>query len=375
MNRRALTQAVIVSAIFVPGAPFIGEIRLALRDAFPRAFIPTIAISIAAALVIPCLVVLARVRTRRLLRYGAIGLALALVALYWLTTRTGILEVDSVELFHFLEYGTVGTLFYRAFLPTGDVTVFPLTLLAGAIVGTMDEWGQWLVPTRVGEARDVYLDLFAVACGLLFGVGLQAPGPFARLSAPSLRRAGRFGAAAVLLFAVFYHLAHLGYDIRDSQIGSFYSAYTTDELDAATADRAVRWRLDPPTRLKPLAIEDFYLTEAGSHVFHRNAYYEGGHFYLAWKENQILETYYDPFLDLHSFSSGALHRWAPAQRAEVEGKAIAPSPALYESPAGRERIVVSPTKTQFWIGVAGLVGLLLWLPPRHKREKSPGPAS
>lgn len=363
MNRRALTQAVLVSAIFVSWAPFIGEIRLALRDAFPRAFIPTIAISIAVALVIPCLVVLVRVRTRRLLRYGAIGLALALIVFYWFTMRTGILEVDSVELFHFLEYGAVGTLFYRAFLPSEDATVFPMTLLAGAIVGTTEEWVQWLVPTRVGEARDVYLDLFAVGCGLLFGIGLRAPGPFAsRLSAASLRRLGQFGAAAVLLFAVFYHLAHLGYDIRDPQIGSFYSAYTADELEAVTADRAVKWREDPPTRLKPLAIEDFYLTEAGSHVFHRNAYYQGGHFYMAWKENQILENYYDPFLNLHSFSSGALHRWPGAQRAEVEAKAIPPSPGLYESAAGRERIVVSPTKGRFWIGVIVFVGLLLWLP-------------
>lgn len=363
MNRRALSRAVIVSAIFVSWAPFIGEIRLALRDAFPRAFIPAIALSIAVALVMPCLVVLSRVRTRRLLRYTAIGLALAFVVLYWFTMRTGILEVDSVELFHFLEYGAVGTLFYQAFLPFQDRTVFPLTLLSGAIVGTTEEWVQWLVPTRVGEAPDVYLDLFAVGCGLLFGIGMRAPGPFAsRLSPSSLRRLGRFGAAAVLLFAVFYHLAHLGYDIRDPQVGSFYSAYTADELEAATTDRAVKWREDPPTRLKPLAIEDFYLTEAGSHVFHRNAYYQDGHFYMAWKENQILETYYDPFLDLHSFSSGALHRWPPAQRAEVEGKAIAPASGPYESAAGRERIVVSPTKRQFWIGVASIVGLLVGVP-------------
>lgn len=354
-----------MSALFVSWSPFIGEIRLALRDTFPRDFIPVVTTAIAFGLAIPCLVVLARTRTRRLLRYSAIALALSLVVLYWLTMRTGILEVDSVELFHFLEYGAIGALFYLAFAPIDDATVFPMTLLAGAIVGTTEEWVQWLVPTRVGEARDVYLDALAAGCGLLFGIGVRPPASGgSRVTAVSARRLGRLAAAAILLFAAFYHLAHLGYDIRDQRIGSFYSSYTAEQLLAAKADRAARWRADPPARLKPFAIEDFYLTEAGSHVFHRNAYYQSGQFDMAWKENQILETYYDPFLDLHSFSSGALHRWPAAQREEVEAKGGSPSPLRYESAAGRERIVVSPTKAQFWTGVAIIIGVLLWVSRR-----------
>jgi len=66
----------------------------------------------------------------------------------------------------------ITSLFYRAFLPRGDRSVAVLALLSGFLVGTLEEWVQWLVPTRTGVAEDVYLNLFALVCGLCFAAGL-----------------------------------------------------------------------------------------------------------------------------------------------------------------------------------------------------------
>ncbi|MBI4476885.1 MAG: hypothetical protein HY654_06900, partial [Acidobacteria bacterium] len=87
LNRRALIRAIVISAVFVSWAPFIGEIRLALRNAFPATFIPAVATTMAVAIVVPCLIVLYRIRTRRLLRYSSIAAALTAVVVYWLTMR------------------------------------------------------------------------------------------------------------------------------------------------------------------------------------------------------------------------------------------------------------------------------------------------
>lgn len=358
-NRRFLTLAVGCSLVFVSWAPFAGEIRNALRAAFPAAFAPVVATTIALALVIPCALALMRIRTKRMLRAGAIALALAVVAGYWLRFRTGIAEVDAVELFHFLQYGIIGALFYRAFVPINDATVFPLAVASGFFVGTTEEWLQWLVPTRVGEARDVYLNLAAIGCGILVGVGIEPAGGSWRLRPGSRRRLSWLVAVAVLWFGTFYHLAHLGYAISDPVVGNFASRYTAEDLLALGAARRETWRRNPPTRLRPFAIEDFYLTEAAEHVQHRNGYYAAGSFFEAWRENGILERYYAPVLDLQAFSSGERHRWPAEQRAEVEAKAADAPGRPFTSPAARNRIVVRPTKAEFWTAVAVGVALLL----------------
>ena len=50
-----------------------------------------------------------------------------------------------------------------------------LPLLAGFTVGTFDEWLQWFIPFRVGEAHDVFINLAAIVCGLLFALALLPP--------------------------------------------------------------------------------------------------------------------------------------------------------------------------------------------------------
>lgn len=61
----------------------------------------------------------------------------------WLTA-TPWPEVNAVERVHFVEYGVIAYLFYRAWNQAGDLSIVLLPLLASLMVGTLDE-GVWHV--------------------------------------------------------------------------------------------------------------------------------------------------------------------------------------------------------------------------------------
>src|SRR5687768_3879405 len=99
--------AAAVSAALVLGAPFIGQLRAAVRAAFPGRFVLIVGLVVAGAILAALLLALARIRDRRGLRYGAIAAALAIGVGYGALSSTGNAEVDAVERFHFVEYGFI----------------------------------------------------------------------------------------------------------------------------------------------------------------------------------------------------------------------------------------------------------------------------
>src|SRR5262249_44267038 len=134
--------------------------------------------------------------------------------------RTGNADVDVVERFHFIEYGIIALLFYRAWKRRRDLSTFVLAALCGILVGTIDESFQWFIPLRVGEMRDVFMDALATCCGLLFSLGFDPPVRFtAILQRGSLLRIGIFAGITILAFALFFNTVHLGYLITDPEIG------------------------------------------------------------------------------------------------------------------------------------------------------------
>jgi VanZ family protein len=359
--RRFLPPAV-AAAVFILWAPFIGEIRNLLKAAFPRGFAWLVAGVVVLALVLATGRAVGRIRERRAARYRLVALAVLAFAWYVARFRTGNADVDAVELFHFLEYGLMTWLFYRAVRPAADLSIAGHTVLFGLLVGSLEEWLQWLLPTRVGDVRDVFLNLYAVGGGLLVSVALDLPSGFRPWpSHESVARMARFAAAVMLVFGGFFHSAHLGYEIHDEEVGRFRSYFARERLPSLSGERAAQWRRDPPRGLKPLGREDYYLTERGGRAQLRNEAYTARDFRVAWSENRILEKYYDPFLDLRSFSSGALHRWPVAQRAEVEAGRPADAPDRYVSRAGANRIYIRPSKPQFWSIIAVLVASMLVL--------------
>jgi hypothetical protein len=331
--------AVAVSVALVLSAPFIGYIRAWIRMQFPGQFVRIVAGLIAVVGIAAIGIAVARIRERRAVRYAAIAGSLIGAAWYSLSHATGIPEVDVVQRFHFIEYGLITFLFYRAWRPLEDASIVILPVLAGLLVGAADEWLQWFIPNRVGELDDIFLNGIAIACGLVFSLGADPPPRWRRTLRPdSMARIGRFAAVVVVAIAMFFHTVHLGYDVGDELIGVFKSRYSKERLEAMAAEKAEEWRTHPlPLVLQRVSREDQYMSEGLTHVQERNDQLTANDIVSAWKENGILEKYYAPVLDTPSYVSRTGHRWSPEQRADIEARWRAAqsssSSAAYESAA------------------------------------------
>lgn len=324
-----LAVAVVVSIALVVSAPYIGLIRGQLRAAFPGRFGLIVNAAIALILTGAFLGAVARIRARRVIRYAALASAVILGVIFARYNASGTPDTIVVERFHFVEYGLITFLFYRAWRHRDDTSVLVLPALAAFVVGTADEALQWFVPGRVGELRDVFLNGAAIGCGLLFGVGADPPGSFApSLRAGSITRVGAALAITVLALAAFVDVVHLGHLISGVEIGSFKSRYSAAELDGLSRERADRWRQQPPQATPPrFSQEDQYLAEALWHVEKRNADWARGDFAAAWEENRILERFFAPALGLG-------HRWPAAQR-EDAARRVSTDPRPFTSDANK----------------------------------------
>jgi hypothetical protein len=378
---------VVLGVAIAATSPFVGTVRNVLlrvlgTHRFPLVLAAGFGVAVAAAVLAAAVRIREPRPRRRWLRRGGLGLAVALVGVQVFGLGTGNAIVDVAERIHLLEYGALGALFYRAFRRYRDGSVLPLAALAVVLVGIADEGVQWWSPIRTGDVRDVVLNGYAGLCGLLFGLALAPPAEWAwrlglatgdRGERAAARRVGRAAAFTLLAFAFFYDRAHLGHEVVDPQIGRFRSWHTREELLAVQARRARQWEVHPPTGLELMGPEDFYLTEAGWHVEHRNASYHAGDWLHAWKEDQILERYYAPFFDIHVFGGTSVeHRLPPEQLAEVDAKRPRPEAGPYESTVLRERITVVPREL-FWVGM-GLAALALALLPELSRAGRRRPA-
>jgi VanZ family protein len=339
-------------------SPLAGALRGALQSAFPAAFQPIVGGAVA--LVAGALLVLAvrRINAHRgrgiILVAAGLIVSVACIASF----RTGNASVDAVEATHFVEYGVLTWLLYRVWRDRSDASALLLPLLVGAIVGTLDEWVQWLVPERIGEMRDVALDGVAMAAGLLVSVGADPPAIWNRaLRAGSARRLAGAASVAIAAFAFFFQCVHAGYAIADPQIGRFLSCFDREGLAAAARRRAVEWAGRDPGAPARLSREDQFRAEAIWHVQRRNDDVAAGRWAAAWAENRILEIYFAPALDLHGPRTGVGYRWADAQRADMQARA-GPAAGGYVSDANPYPIYTWPKPAIWCVTLAGIAGAL-----------------
>ena len=84
------------------------------------------------------------------------------------------------EAVHLLQFGVLAVLLYRALRPSKpDVAILAAVVLLGALVGTVDEIIQWIVPGRIWDLRDVAVN--ASACALAAAALWRLdPGPWRR---------------------------------------------------------------------------------------------------------------------------------------------------------------------------------------------------
>ena len=172
---RALAVAVTASVALVLAAPAIGSARSALRAAFPGTFSRLIEGGLALIVVAAIVVALARIRTRRALRYGALAAALAIAWIYSTATGSADPAIRAVERVHFVEFGLIAWLFLRVWRDRPDASAIVAPALAAFIAGIADEAFQWFLPARVGELADVALNAVAIGCGVLAGAAFTPP--------------------------------------------------------------------------------------------------------------------------------------------------------------------------------------------------------
>jgi hypothetical protein len=350
-----LWLALSASAVVILSSPFAGQLRSAILTAFPTQFRLIVGGATAAVVIIAIVVALIRGAGR-----GVLGLVAAIAGglVYAQLVATGNPNVDAVEHVHFAEYGIVAWLYYEAWRPLNHGLVVIWPLLAGILTGIVDEFVQWYVPLRVGEAHDIFLNAVAVACGLCFAASIDPPSTFA---VPLQRRAVRpvaYGIATVVLaFAVFFQTVHLGHRLFRPELGMFWSTYDDAALLAASRERASRWKSRPPVVLHRLSREDQYLSEGLWHVQERNRAWGAGDAFTAWRENMILETYFGPVLDTATYDTPAPPRWPAAQRAQAAA-IVGPDPGFYMSRAAPYPIYTwSPIA--FWIVTGAIVAAVV----------------
>lgn len=89
--------------------------------------------------------------------------------------RTFTLHEHPEEAVHFLEYGILTYFVFRALRSSiGDFTIYLSTFFLVSLIGTLDEFLQWMMPERFWDIRDVGLNAFAGAVFLLgIGKGLR----------------------------------------------------------------------------------------------------------------------------------------------------------------------------------------------------------
>jgi hypothetical protein len=75
---------------------------------------------------------------------------------------------------HFIQYGTLSILIYRALAHRiSDALIFPLTVSICAVVGTLDEIVQWFTPNRFFDYDDIIINAgsaFLMQIGIAFGI-------------------------------------------------------------------------------------------------------------------------------------------------------------------------------------------------------------
>lgn len=70
------------------------------------------------------------------------------------------------ERIHFLEYGILGVLLYKAMISDWNAPVFSSFVLI-TVIGSGDETIQWFLPNRVGDLRDVFMNCIGGSIGIV----------------------------------------------------------------------------------------------------------------------------------------------------------------------------------------------------------------
>jgi len=303
------------------------------------------------------------------------------------------------EAVHFLQYGMLSLLLYRAFTHrVRDYSIYAAATIAGTIVGMVDETVQWLTPGRHFGMRDIWLNFTAVAlvqAALAAGVRPKIVSGWPDRA--SLRRLCRLGVVAVAYLGlcllntpdrIAWYTARLpmlgfidadhsimveyGYLHGDAATALFRSRFTADELRRQARDRAEegaailgRYR-DQAQYGEFLGIytpvTDPFLHEAKVHLYSRDINLEWARsnaqaderrrqFTKAYRANRILEDYFGELVHASGYA------WPAELEAEIREKVD--SDWVYNSKVSQDLITTFSRRQVFWFFLGAVIGLLL----------------
>ena len=325
-------------------------------------------------------------------------LSLGAITAYVVFLTFGLPSDSTAEAVHFLEYGILGLLIYRAFAHrVHDISIYPSVILLGTLFGTIEETVQWLVPGRVFDLRDIWMNFTAVALLQLAIATAIRPSAISKTLKP---RSGRRLCHLSALLLAGLGLCHLntpkaiavyttrfpvlafiwhaddvmieyGQYYEAPNTGVFRSRFTIEELhrlsssradDAANAFGAFETHEDYVSFLKEhTALKDPFFHEAALHLYSRNSNLVRARistkpdeqqlrYTFAHRENAILEGYFGPILP----STGSL--WSPKVKQEVHENG---DPGRqYESSVSRRLITSFSQKQALWFSTIGVIILL-----------------
>jgi len=196
-SKEWLAVALWITAIFA-AIPFVRTLREAFAVRWPVELLAFAVMAIVAAAAAMTLV--ASQRHRHSIPWANVAWlsGIAVVLVVWTRSLMGQPE----EAVHFLEYGVLGVLLFRALrLHIPDPGVFVAGALLGTIVGTVDEILQWMVPSRYWDFRDLVLNGGASVL-VQIAVWRVAPKPTSRVGPSTLRLLVRLAAAEVLILTI-----------------------------------------------------------------------------------------------------------------------------------------------------------------------------
>ncbi len=329
---------------------------------------------------------------------------MSLASYVWLLVISGIFVKYTMalrspeEALHFVEYGLLGFLAYRALCHRiRDVSIYFIAAILCTIAGTIDELIQWATPGRYWGLGDIWLNGFAGTLTLVaIAKGLRPSLISKGVSVTSVRWLCRASGVALILLLIsllntpariarytdrFPFLAYLknqesmmfeyGYLYDDPETGLFRSRLSSEELWRIDSDRGLEAAgiLDRsrdksayrPFLRKYSPITDPFLHEARVHLFRRDTYLLNSekhaddhdkyrtHLTVAYRENQILEKHFKNTLRHSSYVL------TPDQLATLEQNQLPDT--KYESPVSRDLV----TGVREWQVVGGLLFAILGL--------------
>jgi len=358
-SRRGTELAAIAAAawtaIIFAFIPLVRPIQRALLRAVDQGWI-TVAVLLAVGLALAAAVARLRRLPRPARSFDLVWLVAVTALAAWCAWA---LRGRPEEAIHLLQFGILAVLLYRAMRPAGpDLAILAAAVLLGALLGTVDEIIQWIVPARYWDLRDVAVN--AGACALAAAALWRLdPGPWRRPRALSVSLALRLASALLLLLALclantprraaWYAervpglaplaladnaMAEYGYRHRLPGIGELKSRLTLAELAQQDQSRAaeIAAMLDryPDSRYLQFfrdhsAVGDPFLYEARVHIFSRDyhrrhlaAAAPGStaaqeHATMAFRQQLLLERVFGATLARSS------HRLDPYERQRLKG--------------------------------------------------------